>query len=127
MVRAYAVTWGGILVAAILLQPAVGIIALAFVIPFNRVMPLSSTSIGVADALVALTLGSWLARGLSSRRLVAGAIPLLWPLVIFLWCSAISLVGASSWREGVLEWLKWAEFAVVIPHSQALRPIRSVA
>jgi O-antigen ligase len=110
---ALAVTLGAILATAIFLQPALGIIGLALVIPFGRVLPFDSTSIGAVDALIALTLASWLARGLADRRVEVGRTPLLWPLAIFLWCGALSLVHAASWREGVLEWLKWVEFAVV--------------
>jgi putative inorganic carbon (HCO3(-)) transporter len=104
---------GTILVAATFLQPALGLVLLALAIPFGRMWSLPSFGVGIVDALVALTLAAWLARGLATRSLVLNRTPLLWPVGIFLWFGALSLIPATSWREGVLEWLKWAEFAAV--------------
>jgi O-antigen ligase len=104
---------GAILGAAVLLQPAMGLIALAPIIPFSRVLALPSGSISAVDALVAFVLAAWLARGLAARRLTLGRTPFLWPLAVFLWFGALSLIKAASWRQGVLEWLKWAEFAAL--------------
>jgi putative inorganic carbon (hco3(-)) transporter len=119
LLAAAPLTWGlaalvgTILGAAVLLQPALGLITLALIVPFGRVLSLPSGSIGAVDALVALVLAAWLARGLAARRLTLRRTPLLWPLAVFLWFAALSLIQATSWRQGVLEWLKWAEFAVL--------------
>lgn len=111
-----------ILVVTVVISPALGLIVLALAIPFGRALWLSSTSIGLVDALVLLTLAAWLARGLTARHLTLERIPLLWPLAIFLWFGIASLVSAISWRQGVLEWLKWAEFAVLyLVAAQVLR------
>jgi O-antigen ligase len=104
---------GAILGVAILIQPALGLIALAFIIPFGRELSFPSGSIGATDALVAFVLAAWLARGFAARRLTVDRTPLLMPLAVFLWFGALSLIQATSWRQGVLEWLKWAEFAAL--------------
>jgi putative inorganic carbon (HCO3(-)) transporter len=102
-----------ILAVTVLIYPALGLILLALAIPFGRALLLSSTSIGLVDALVVLTLAAWLAGGLTARHLTLEHMPLLWPLAIFLWLGIASLLRAVSWRQGVPEWLKWAEFAVL--------------
>jgi O-antigen ligase len=104
---------GAILAVAVLLQPALGLVALALIIPFGRLLSLPSGRIGAVDALIAFALAAWLARGLAARRLTVGRTPLLWPLAVFLWFGALSLIQAASWRQGVLEWLKWAEFGAL--------------
>jgi putative inorganic carbon (hco3(-)) transporter len=104
---------GAILSVATILQPAIGLVSLAASIPFGRLVSLPLPSVGLVDVLVALTLAAWLARGLAARRLAVSSAPLLWPLGVFLWFGAMSLLLAASWQQGVLEWLKWAEFAAV--------------
>jgi O-antigen ligase len=104
---------GAILAVAILLQPALGLIALGLVVPFGSILSFPSASVGMIDGLVALVIAGWLVLRLAARRLTVNRIPLLWPLVAFLWFGAMSLLHAASWQQGVLEWLKWAEFAVV--------------
>ena len=39
--------------------------------------------------------------------------PLTWPILALIWIGALTLTQATSWREGLPEWLKWAEFAVL--------------
>jgi putative inorganic carbon (HCO3(-)) transporter len=111
-----------ILAVTVVISPALGLIVLALAIPFGRALLLSSSSIGLVDVLVFLILAAWLARGLTARHLTLERIPLLWPLAIFLWLGIASLASAVSWRQGVLEWLKWAEFAVLyLVAAQVLR------
>jgi putative inorganic carbon (HCO3(-)) transporter len=100
-------------VLAILLQPALGLVLLALAIPFGSLFSSPLSSVGVVDALVALTLAAWLLRGLAARSVTIRRTPLLWPLALFLWFGALSLLMAASWQQGVLEWLKWAEFAAL--------------
>jgi O-antigen ligase len=102
---------GAILTGAVLIQPALGLVALAIGIPLGNVAALSPRTVGIVDVLVALTLAAWLARSFAARRLSLDHTPLLWPLAVFLWLSAVTLIRAESWQQGVLEWLKWAEFA----------------
>jgi putative inorganic carbon (HCO3(-)) transporter len=98
---------------AVLLQPALGLVLLALAIPFGSLSSSPLSSVGVVDALVALTLVAWLLRGLAARSVAIRRMPLLWPLALFLWSGALSLLMAASWQQGVLEWLKWAEFAAL--------------
>jgi putative inorganic carbon (hco3(-)) transporter len=104
---------GAILLAVILLRPSLGLVALAIAIPFGQAMSFSSANISVIECLVALVVGAWLLRGMGTRRLALTGTPLLWPLGIFLWFGALSLLKAASYQQGVPEWLKWAEFAAV--------------
>jgi putative inorganic carbon (HCO3(-)) transporter len=104
---------GTSLIAATLIQPAIGLVALAIAIPFGSVWSLTSSTVGVVDALVALILAAWLAKGVAARNLSLKRTPLLWPLAVFLWFGALSLFSAESWQQGGLEWLKWAEFAAL--------------
>jgi putative inorganic carbon (hco3(-)) transporter len=104
---------GAILAVATILQPALGLVTLALAIPFGHMWSLPFRNVGVVDGLVALTLAAWLARGLAAHRVVVSRTPLLWPLGVFLWLGALSLIPATSWQQGFLEWLKWAEFAAL--------------
>jgi O-antigen ligase len=97
----------------ILIRPSVGLIALGLAIPFGNLVRLPGPGINGVDVLVALALVGWLARGIADRRIIFRRPPLFWPLMLFLWCTALSLTQAISWREGFVEWFKWAEFAVV--------------
>ena len=62
---------------------------------------------------MALTIAGWLARGVAERRILFRRPPLTMALLAFVWCLALSLTQATSWREGLPEWLKWAEFAAI--------------
>ena len=97
----------------ILIRPAVGLAAVALAIPFGNLVQLPGFGINGVDVLVALTIAGWLARGIADRRLVFLRPPLTWSLLIFVWCAALSLTQATSWRDGLPEWFKWAEFAAL--------------
>ena len=109
---------GAALVALVGIQPAVGPVAVALAIPFGGLVPLPGGA-NLVDVLVGLTLVGWLARSVAGRQagehstIVFRRPPLTWPLLIFLWCLAASLTQAASWRDGLSEWLKWAEFVVL--------------
>ena len=97
----------------ILIRPAVGLAAVALAIPFGNFVQLPGFGINGVDVLVALTVTGWLARGIADRRIIFHRPPLAWSLLIFVWCAALSLTQATSWREGLPEWFKWAEFAAL--------------
>ena len=97
----------------ILIRPAVGLAAVALAIPFGNFVQLPGLGVNGVDVLVALTITGWLARGIADRRLVFHRPPLTWSLLIFVWCAALSLTQATSWRDGLPEWFKWAEFAAL--------------
>ncbi len=104
---------GGMALAVLVfIRPATGLMAVALAIPFGDLAPLPGGA-NLVDALVGLTLVGWLARSIADRRIVFRRPPLTWPLLIFLWCLAASLTQAASWRDGLPEWLKWAEFVAL--------------
>ena len=111
----------------VLLRPAVGLAAVALAIPFGNFVPLPGLGINGVDVLVALTITGWLARGIADRRLVFHRPPLTWPLLIFVWCAALSLTQAASWRDGLPEWFKWAEFATLYLVATQILDRRSAA
>ena len=97
----------------ILIRPAVGLAVVALAIPLGKLTQLPGSGINAVDVLVGLTVVGWLARGIADRRIVFDRPPLSWPLLVFVWCAALSLTQAASWREGLPEWFKWAEFAAL--------------
>ena len=97
----------------ILIRPAVGLAAVALAIPLGNFVQLAGPGMNGVDVLVALTVTGWLARGIADRRIIFRRPPLAWSLLIFVWCAALSLTQATSWREGLPEWFKWAEFAAL--------------
>ena len=101
------------LATLILIRPAVGLAAVALAIPFGNFVQLPGFGINGVDALVALTITGWLARGIADRRLIFHRPPLTWSLLVFVWCAALSLTQAASWRDGLPEWFKWAEFTAL--------------
>ncbi len=109
----------GIILAAVLAGtivtclPAAGIVLIALAIPFGRLMPSPLPGVNLVDVLVGFTLLAWLLRGMAQRRIIFRPPPLMWPLLAFVWVCGLSLTQAHSWREGVTEWMKWVEFAVL--------------
>ncbi len=119
-------TWAGAslvaagLVLTTLVEPVVGLCVLALVIPFGSLAPQLASGVNIVDGLVALVALAWLARLIAFRDLEHRSSrqrlwvpPLTWPLLAFVWILALSLTQALSWRLGISEWLKWAEFALV--------------
>jgi putative inorganic carbon (hco3(-)) transporter len=118
----------GIIVAtlllAVLIQPAAGLAALALAIPFGNLVPLPLPGgVNAVDLLVVLVTATWLAQGAARRsiRLVWPA--LAWPIVGLVWGLALSLTQATSWRQGLPEWLKWVEFAVLYLVAAQILPV----
>ncbi len=97
----------------VLVRPAAGLVMVALAIPYGSLVQFPGPGFNGVDALVGLTAAGWLARGIAERRIAFFRPPLTWSLLIFVWCAALSLTQAISWREGLAEWLKWAEFAAL--------------
>jgi O-antigen ligase len=104
---------GAGLIVAVALEPAVGLVSLAALIPFGRLISLPLAGGNVVDLLVALALAAWLAQGVARRAIVFRPPPLTCPILVFIWSAGLSLTQAASWREGLPEWIKWAEFAAL--------------
>lgn len=111
--------WAGVglagiaLGALVLAQPAAGLVLVALAIPYGSLVQLPGLGFNAVDVLVGLTAAGWLARGVIARRIVFHCPPLTWPLLLFVWCAGLSLTQALSWRDGLPEWFKWAEYAAL--------------
>jgi O-antigen ligase len=66
------------------------------------------------QVMLALTIGSWLLRGLARREINIPFVPLLWPLTIFVGWATISLLWAPSYEYAVPEVIKWIEIILVM-------------
>ncbi len=108
----------GLLVAAGLAtataaRPMAGITAVALLIPFGRIIALPVPGMSSVDLLVLAVIAGWTAGQIASREIRLRWPPLAIALVGLVWVLGLSLTQAQSWREGVPEWLKWAEFALL--------------
>ncbi len=119
---------GTSLALAILLRPQWGLYLLAASIPFATVgeQVVFGTNAGMAEALLAWTLGCWLVMRLASGRFILPApwrtsrtpagipiAPLYLPLVLVTAAAGISLLPAVSLREAAPELVKWIEVLVL--------------
>ncbi len=104
---------GAALVLVTLAVPAVGLAAIGLSIPVGSFIALPLPLVEPVDLLVGLVTLAWLAQGVALRRIVFRRPPLAVSLMVFVWLAGLSLTQASSWREGLPEWLKWLEFAAV--------------
>jgi len=103
----------GGLAIAIAIWPVAGLVVLALIIPYGKLMALPLAGMDGVDLLVAATFAGWLARQVAQREIVIRLPPLTGAFGGFLWILALSLGVASSWREGIPELLKWAEFVLL--------------
>jgi len=97
----------------ITVRPVAGLVVMALLIPLGDFLPLPIPGVNIIDLLVALTLAGWLMCGIAQRKIIFRPPPLTWPILALIWIGALTLTQATSWREGLPEWLKWAEFAVL--------------
>ena len=116
----------GALGIAVLIEPALALVVLAVAIPWSGAVPLPIPTIGAADLLVGLVVVLWLARGVVRRGIILRLPPLFWPLIVFVWVAALSLTQAFSWSDGLPEWLKWAEFALLYVVASQMLGLRLV-
>jgi len=103
---------GVVLLVLVTTRPAIGLMAIALSIPASDLVQWSGGA-NLTDAMVVLALAGWLARDIARRQIVFRRPPLTWALLAFVWCLALSLTQAISWRDGLPEWLKWAEFVTL--------------
>jgi len=101
------------LALAIAIEPAVGLAALALLIPFGSAIPLPIPGANGVDLLTLAAVAGWAARQIAQRAVIFRSPPLAGRLVALVWLLALSLTQAHSWREGLPELLKWAEFALL--------------
>ena len=101
------------LALAIAIEPLVGLVTLALLIPFGSAIPLPIPGANGVDLLMLAAVAGWLARQIARREIIFRPPPLAGSLAALVWLLALSLTQAHSWREGLPELLKWAEFALL--------------
>ncbi len=119
---------GGAVGLLVLIRPWLGLLLIAFSVPFGSLfpLPLSGTAADLNELLLALVLAAWLARGTARRQLVIPLPPLLLPGLFLLGVYLITLLNAWSLREGLVETFKWIEALIVYLAVVALLPRRRV-
>jgi hypothetical protein len=109
----FAALGGALLVLGMAFEPALGLAALALTIPVADAVPLPLGPVTAVELLFGLVLIAWLARGIARHRIVVRRPPLSWSLLFMVWAFGLSLTQAVSFREGLPEWIKWAEFTML--------------
>lgn len=132
---------GGAVVAVVtLLQPMWGLLLLLPAVPFGslRQVHLGVMNVGLAEILLALTLGAWLLRQVVLRRIqretapqtLARPAPWRWPpltlpLALFVGAGLLSAAGAASPQHSIKELIKWLEVLalyLVVSHEMRAAP-----
>lgn len=108
----------------VLIQPWLGLLLLAALIPWASVqpLPLGGVPLDAADLLLMLVGAVWLARGVVAGEIILPQTPLRWPLTLLLGALLLALIGAQSYREGLPELFKWAEVLALYVLVIALLP-----
>ena len=106
---------GSALAVLTLVRPEYGIYALVFAVPFGsiRQFQLSGVNVNVSDVCVALVVASWLAAMVAQRRIVVPHLPLLLPLIAFIFVLVLSWLSALSLTVSFKETLKWVQVLLV--------------
>ncbi len=117
---------GASVVLAVLIRPWLGLLIIAVTIPFGPLMPLpiGQANANINELLFLLIIGGWLARGVSRRAVVIPHPPLLLPALLLLGAYLATLPGAWSLKDGLVEWIKWAEGLALYLAVVALLPPR---
>lgn len=100
---------------ALLLQPVVGLLALALALPAGPLLRLNwgAATVGLTDLLTLATLAAWLLRQ-SLRRQPLRPAPLLWLLLPLLAALTLSTLAARSLEQALPELLKWLEMGILL-------------
>ncbi len=122
--------WAALLVAgsaaglAVLAFPWLGLLLIAFAIPFGPLLPLpiGSAAADITELLVLLVAAAWLAQEVVRRAIVIPQPPLLLPALLLLGAYLASLPGAWSLQDGLIEMAKWIEGLIVYLAVAALLP-----
>lgn len=106
------ILFGVIAAGGLLLRwPILGVLPLAFSIPFGSLfaLPLGNTALSPSQPLLVAISAAW-----AARRAALGAgrlhrLPLTVPLLVFWGVVSFGLLGARDFPSALTEWLKWAE------------------
>lgn len=106
---------GSIAAVAALIRPALTLVLLPFAVPFGslREIAIGPVSIGGAELLLVVLVGTWLAQSISRRRIVLPRAPLLMPLLVFLGALLLSVLAATSLELSAKEIVKWLEVIIL--------------
>jgi O-antigen ligase len=113
---------GGIL---LLRRPALGLLALAFTIPFGslRELHLGGVTLGLSELMLLAILAAWAARWTALGQGGIRRLPLTGPILLFLGAASLALLPAQNLAPALKEWLKWVEFLLLyLMVGSALRP-----
>ncbi|RME13987.1 MAG: O-antigen ligase domain-containing protein [Ardenticatenia bacterium] len=98
----------------VLVRPVWALYALPFLVPFPlREVRVGPATVGGLEALLALFIAAWLARGLARREIIVRTPPLSLPLALLLGSMLLSLVNAFSLSAAAKELVKWLEVAAL--------------
>jgi len=102
---------GSIVLVVVLVQPQVALYLLIFAVPFGSVREVNvgGITVGAAEGLIALVLGTWLAKMIAARQVRPWWPPLTLPLLLFLGAILLTLPEAVSITLAAKEILKWVE------------------
>ena len=106
---------GTALVIAALLRPELCLYLLALAVPFGEIrqVSLGGFTVSGTEALVALLMVAWLARGVAQRHLDLHPGPLFWPLSLLLAALLLSLFDTFAYAPSAKELAKWLEVLAV--------------
>lgn len=106
---------GGIGAVGLLLQPALGLYALAFAVPFGslRELHLGGVSVGASELLAGATLAAWLARMAARRRVHVVRTRLTLALAVYLGALCVAVLPATALTPAIKELAKWAELLAI--------------
>lgn len=108
---AFLLVVGTLFTALVFARPRWGLYLLPFAVPFGslREVAVGPATVGGTEALLALFIAAWAARGVARRSLRLAAPPLLWPLLLWYGVMWLSLLQAASPAASAKELIKWGE------------------
>ncbi|MBA3531145.1 MAG: hypothetical protein H0T73_04400, partial [Ardenticatenales bacterium] len=115
---------GTIFVVLVLAQPRWGLYMLPFAVPFGslREVTIGPATVGGTEALLALFLVAWVARGVARRELRLARPPLLGAIALWYGVMLLSTLQSLSLAASLKELVKWGEtFALYAVAAQELR------
>ncbi len=88
-----AVAGGIVLCAVILKEPLWGVWLLTFFLPFERIgsVDAAGMTIRVSQVVAGLMILAWIIRGLNLKKFKLRALPIIWPVLLFLGFSLVSI------------------------------------
>lgn len=107
---------GTAVILLIIIQPLFGLALALLAAPFGALenVVLGPSLFDSGQLILFFTIGVWIARGLTRRKIYLPQTFLNVPLAVFLFVTAVSLIGAPSIILGVKELIKWIEITLIM-------------